>query len=153
MAQDSARRTIKVGYEQFVPPPVPPGMYYDPDLLLVLPQGVTRAGQGRVAASWFLGIGLFAVTLGVGYLVWDALTYGGGQTPAQRLLGLACWRRDTSGLAGRGPMALRQITGLFLNGELLSGPLIWLFSRDLNSVGDFFAGTVVLHDPNQLLHR
>jgi uncharacterized RDD family membrane protein YckC len=81
--------TIKVGYEPFVPPPVPPGMHFDRDL----------------------------------------------------------W------LAGRGPMAPRQITGLFLNGELASGPLIWLFSRDLNSVGDFFAGTVVLHDPNQLLHR
>ena len=144
--------TIKVGYEQFVPPSVPPGMHFDRDLWLVLPEGVRRAGKGRVAASWFLALGLFAVTLGIGYLVWAAVTWGGGQTPAQRLLGLACWRRDTSRLAGRGPMALRQITGLFLNGELASGPLIWLFSRDLNSVGDFFAGTVVLHDPNQLLH-
>ena len=49
-------------------------------------------------------------------------------------------------------MTLRQATGL-LNGELLMGPLIGVGSRDLNSVGDFFAGTVVLHDPNQLLHR
>jgi hypothetical protein len=31
--------------------------------------------------------------------------------------------------------------------------LIWLGSKELNSVGDFFAGTVVLYDPNQLLHR
>ncbi len=30
---------------------------------------------------------------------------------------------------------------------------IWLGSRDLNSVGDLFAGTRVLHDPNRLLHR
>ena len=54
---------------------------------------------------------------------------------------------------GRGSMALRQLTGLLLNGELLSGPLIWLFSPDMNSVGDFFVGTVVLHDPNHLLDR
>jgi uncharacterized RDD family membrane protein YckC len=40
-----------------------------------------------------------------------------------------------------------------MTGKLASGPLLWLFSRDLNSVGDFVAGTVVLHDPNQLLHR
>jgi hypothetical protein len=45
-------------------------------------------------------------------------------------------------------MALRQGIGLLLNGELLMGPLIWLGSTQLNSVGDFFAGTVVLHGPN-----
>jgi hypothetical protein len=145
--------TIKVGYEQFVPPTVPPGMWFDRDTWLILPRGVRPASKGRVAASWFLAIGLFAVTLGVGYLAWATVTWGQGQTPAERLLGLCCWRRDTSRLADRGRMALRQVTGLLLNGELLMGPLIWLGSKELNSVGDFFAGTVVLHDPDQLLHR
>jgi len=69
------------------------------------------------------------------------------------MLGLCCWRRDTREVAGRKHRALRQVTGLFLNGELLMGPLVWLGSKELNSVGDFFAGTVVLYDPNQLLHR
>jgi uncharacterized RDD family membrane protein YckC len=145
--------TIRVGYEQFVPPPVPPGMWFDRDTWLILPQGVRPASKGRVAASWFLGIGLFAVTLGVGYLAWALVTWDQGQTPAQRLLGLRCWRRDTSRVAGREHMALRQATGVLLNGELLIGPLIWLGSKELNSVGDFFAGTVVLSDPDQLLHR
>jgi uncharacterized RDD family membrane protein YckC len=150
---ESRTVTIKTGYEQFVPPPVPPGMWFDRDSWLILPQGVQLAPKGRVAASWFLAVGLFVVTLGVGYLAWAAVTWGQGQTPAQRLLGLRCWRRDTRDVAGRRPMTLRQGTGLLLNGELLMGPLIWSWSRDLNSVGDFFAGTVVLHDPNQLLHR
>ena len=145
--------TIKVGYEQFVPPTVPPGMWFDRDTGLILPQGLRPASKGRVAASWFLAIGLFTVTLGVGYLAWATVTWGQGQTPAQRLLRLCCWRRDTRRLADRGHMALRQVTGLLLNGELLMGPLIWLGSKELNSVGDFFVGTVVLHDPNQLLHR
>jgi uncharacterized RDD family membrane protein YckC len=145
--------TIKTGYEQFEPPSVPPGMWFDRDTWLVLPQGVRPASKARVAASWFLGVGLFAVTLGIGYLGWAALAWGQGQTPAQRLLGLRCWRRDTGRVAGRKQMALRQVTGLLLNGELLMGPLIWLNSRQLNSVGDFFAGTVVVHDPNRLLHR
>jgi uncharacterized RDD family membrane protein YckC len=145
--------TIKVGYEQFEPPPVPPGMWFDPGTWLVLPKGVQPASRGRVAASWFLAVGLFAVTLGVGYLAWAVVTWGQGQTPAQRLLGLCCWHRDTGALAGRGHMALRQITGLLMNGEAAAGPLIWLFARSLNSVGDFFAGTVVLHDPNHVLHR
>ena len=118
----------------------------------LLPQGVQLAPKGRVAASWFLAVGLFVVTLGVGYLAWALATWVQGQTPAQRLLGLRCWRRDTGSVAGRRPMTLRQATGL-LNGEAMIGPLIWLGSKDLNSVGDFFAGTVVLHDPNQLLHR
>jgi hypothetical protein len=43
--------TIKVGYEQFVPPPVPPGMWFDPDTWLILPLGVRPAAKGRVAAS------------------------------------------------------------------------------------------------------
>jgi uncharacterized RDD family membrane protein YckC len=145
--------TIKVGYEQFVPPRVPPGMWFDPDTWLILPQGVRTAGQGRVAASFFLAIGLFIATLGLGYLIWQVVAWDQGQTPAQRLLGLRCWRRDTREVAGRKHMALRQVTGLFLNGELLIGPLLWLNSKELNSVGDVFAGTVVLYDPNLLRHR
>jgi hypothetical protein len=54
--------TIKVGYEQFVPPRVPPGMYFDRDTWLILPLGVRPAEKGRVAASWFLGVDLFAGT-------------------------------------------------------------------------------------------
>jgi uncharacterized RDD family membrane protein YckC len=145
--------TIRVGYEQFVPPPVPPGMWFDRDTWLILPQGVRPASKGRVAAAYALAVVLFVATLGVGYLIWAAVAWGQGQTPAQRLLGLRCWRRDTRSVAGRKHMALRQVTGLLLNGELLMGPLIWLGSKELNSVGDFFAGTVVLHDPNQVLHR
>jgi hypothetical protein len=86
MAQDSARRTIRVGYEQFVPPPVPPGMYFDRDVWLVLPEGVRRAGKGRVAASWFLGVGLFIATVGIGYLVWGMVVRGRGHTPRS-----GCW--------------------------------------------------------------
>ena len=43
--------TIKVGYEQFVPPRVPPGMWFDPDTWLILPQGVRSAAKVRVAAT------------------------------------------------------------------------------------------------------
>jgi uncharacterized RDD family membrane protein YckC len=145
--------TIRVGYEQFVPPPVPPGMWFDRDTWLILPQGVRPATKGRVAAAYALAVALFIATLGVGYLIWAAVAWGQGQTPAQRLLGLRCWRRDIGRVAGRKHMALRQVTGLFLNGELLIGPLVWLGSKELNSVGDLFAGTVVLYDPNQVLHR
>jgi hypothetical protein len=48
-------------------------------------------------------------------------------------------------------MAQRQITGFFLNGELLSGFFIWLNGGYLRSVGDFFAGTVLLYDADGVL--
>jgi uncharacterized RDD family membrane protein YckC len=153
MTQDPGPRaaTIKVGYEQFDLPRVPPGRYFDRDTRLTLPLGVRPAEKGRVARSWFLGVGLFIVTLGVGYLAWSAVTWRQGQTPAQRLLGLRCWRPDTRRVADRQQMTLRQVTGVLLNGQALVGPLIWLGSRDLNSVGDLFAGTRVLHDPDQIM--
>ncbi|HTX26639.1 MAG TPA: hypothetical protein VME19_06445 [Streptosporangiaceae bacterium] len=158
-APDSEAEAIRRGYEQFAPPQVPAGMYYDRPTGLVLPQGVRPASVGRVAGAYCLAVALFIGTLGVGYLIWALVTWGHGQTPAQRLLGLRCWEpsadRGAGGVAGqvagRGKMAIRQVTGILLNGELLMGPFIMLLSPTLNSVGDFFAGTVVLHDPDGLL--
>jgi uncharacterized RDD family membrane protein YckC len=142
---------IKSGYENFTPPTAPPGMYYDRESELVLPLGTRPVGIGRVIASWILAILLFGVTLGVGYLIWAAIVWGHGQTPAQQVLGLRCWRPEASQVAGRMQMAIRQVTGLLLNGELVMGFLIMLISKDMNSVGDFFAGTVVLRDPDNVL--
>ena len=142
---------IRRGYAQYAPPPVPPGMYFDHDSGLVLPQGVQPRSIGRVAAAYTLDVLLFIVTLGIGYLAWAVVTWGSGQTPAQKLLGLRCWRPEASRPASRGQMAIRQSTGLLLNGELLMGPLILLVSKDRTSVGDFFVGTVVLHDPDNIL--
>jgi hypothetical protein len=51
MAMAQPHTVIKVGYEQFVPPPVPPGMRFGRDTWLILPLGARPAGQGRVAAD------------------------------------------------------------------------------------------------------
>jgi hypothetical protein len=53
-------------------------------------------------------------------------------------------------VAGREQTAQRQNTGFFLNGQLLAGFFIWLTSKKLRSVGDFFASTVLLHDPDEV---
>jgi uncharacterized RDD family membrane protein YckC len=148
-AQDA--EGIRRGYEQFAPPSVPPGMYVDRESGLVLPQGVRPRSIGRVAAAYALAVLLFIVTLGIGYLIWSVIVWDGGQTPAQKLVGLRCCDPETSRPASRGQMAIRQITGLLLNGELLMGPFILLTSQDRASVGDFFVGTVVLHDPERVL--
>ncbi len=149
-AQDP--EAIRRGYEQYAPP-VPPGMYFDCDSGLVLPQGVRPRSVGRVVAAYSLAVLLFIGTLGIGYIIWSLVTWGRGQTPAQRLLGLRCWRPETGRLASRGQMALRQVSGLLLNGELLMGVFILLLSKDRTAVGDYLIGSVVLHDPDNVLLR
>ena len=46
-------------------------------------------------------------------------------------------------------MALRQASGLLLNGELLAGVFILLIAPARTSVGDYLVNTVVLHDPHK----
>jgi uncharacterized RDD family membrane protein YckC len=148
-AQDA--EPIRRAYGQYAPPSVPPGMYFDRESRLTLPQGVRLRSIGRVIAAYLTAVLLFTVTLGVGYLIWSLVTWGDGQTPAQRLFGLRCWQPETRRAASRRQMALRQVSGLLLNGELLMGVFILLGAAGMASVGDFLLGTVVLHDPDDLL--
>ena len=136
------------GYEQFLPPQAPPGMYFDPASNLVLPQGVRLASRARVAAALLLGLLLFILTLGIGYIAWSLFTWGQGRTPAQRILNLRCWLPESCRVADRAEMAIRQVLGFFLCGGLIWGFFVWLVSNNLRSAGDLLAGTVVLHDPD-----
>jgi uncharacterized RDD family membrane protein YckC len=112
-----------------------------------VPVGGQPADNGQVVAAYLLGVLLFIVTLGVGYLAWSVVTWGEGQTPAQRIVGLRCWDPATGRTASRGRMALRQLTGVALNGQLLIGVFIMLSGMSAVSVGDVLLGTVVLRDP------
>ncbi len=148
-AQDA--EPVKRGYQQYAPPSVPPGMYYERESRLTLPQGVRPRSVGRVIAAYLTAVLLFIVTLGIGYLIWSLVTWGHGQTPAQRLYGLRCWQPETRRPASRGQMALRQVSNLLFDGELLAGVFILVCSTGMASVGDFLLGTVVLHDPDDAL--
>jgi uncharacterized RDD family membrane protein YckC len=143
--------TNRHSYERGAAPPVTPGTYFDHRSGLVLPQGVQPPGTRRVVAAYTVAVLLFVVTLGVGYIIWSLLVWGDGQTPAQRLFGLRCWRPESRCPAGSVQMALRQASGLLLNGELLVGVFILLIEPARTSVGDYFIGTVVLHDPHGAL--
>lgn len=112
-----------------------------------VPAGGQPADNGQVVAAYLLGVLLFIVTLGVGYLAWSVVTWGEGQTPAQRIVGLRCWDPATGRTASRGRMALRQLTGVALNGQLLIGVFIMLSGMSAVSVGDVLLDTVVLRDP------
>jgi uncharacterized RDD family membrane protein YckC len=149
----AGRTAVRRGYEQFAAPAVPPGMYFDRRSGEVLPEGVRPAGLGRLIAAACLAVVLFAVTLGVGYITWAVVVWGQGHTPAQRLLRLRCWLPDTGRVASREDMAVRQVLGLAVAGQLLIGVWLLLFTRAHRSVGDFLAGTVVVHDPDRVLPR
>jgi hypothetical protein len=154
MAQSPDAAAVSSRHEPSPAPPVPPGMYFDRGSWLVLPDGTRPARVSQVIAAYALAVLLFVLTLGAGYLIWAVVTWGQGQTPAQRLLGLRCWRPDPGRVADRKHMAIRQVTGLLFNGEALIGVFILFIGESLNSVGDFFAGTTVLYDPdNVLLNR
>jgi hypothetical protein len=141
------------GYGRSDAPPVPPGTYFDPSSGVVLPEGVQLASRGRLVAAFCLAIPLFAVTLGVGYIIWAVVAWGHGRTPAQQLLRLRCWMPEARRIAGREDMAVRQVLGLAFAGQLLIGVWLVLFSRAHMSLGDYLAGTVVVHDPDRVLQR
>jgi hypothetical protein len=48
---------------------------------LILPNGTTLAPVGRRIGAFFLGWLLSIVTLGIGYIIWGAISWSKGQTP------------------------------------------------------------------------
>lgn len=134
----------------------PPGMYLDPESGLTLPEGVMLASVGRRVAAFFLGIVLAIFTLGIGYVIWGLLVWGGGQTPTFQVMGMRCWRPETGRVAGFWWMALREIGGRILEDvlaifTLLFSLILMLVTRRRQSLHDLIAGTVVLRDPNGVL--
>jgi uncharacterized RDD family membrane protein YckC len=137
-------------------PMLPPGTYLDQASGLVLPNGTVLASPGRRIGAFFLAIPLSIVTLGIGYLIWGLIVWGNGQTPALQVLGMRCWRPEEARVATFWWMALREIVGRIVDGilsiitELVS--FFFMLSRpDRRTLHDLIAGTVVLHDPDNVL--
>ncbi len=158
------------GYETVAPPasqygggagdaygaPVPAGMYLDPANGLVLPNQVVLAPVGRRIGAYFLAIPLSIVTLGIGYLIWGAIVWGKGTSPALQVLGMRAWSPENSAPAGWGRMALRNIVGGFVQGilfliTLLISFVLFLTGKEHKSIPDHIGGTVIVHDPGKVL--
>jgi uncharacterized RDD family membrane protein YckC len=136
---------------------IPSGMYLDQESGLALPNGTVLASSGRRIGAFFLAIPLSIITLGIGYLIWGLIVWGNGQTPALQVLGMRCWRPEDRRVATFWWMALREVVGRLIDGilwvitELVS--FIFMLSRpDRRTLHDLIAGTVVLHDPDKVLH-
>jgi uncharacterized RDD family membrane protein YckC len=131
-------------------------MYFDPQSGLMLPMGTALAGHGLRIGSWFLDRLLAFVTLGIPYAIWALCIWGRGQTPAQQILGLRCWRPEDGRVASWGWMAMREIIGNIIQAVLsfitaLVSFILFLTRQDRRPLTDLVAGTVVLHDPNGVL--
>jgi uncharacterized RDD family membrane protein YckC len=136
--------------------PMPPGMYYDPDSQLAVPNGTTLASHGRRIGAYFLAIPLSIVTLFIGYAIWGLIVWGRGQTPALQVLGMRCWKLDHGRRADWGDMALREIVGRFIIEGIvpfagLVSFIMFLATKQRRAIHDYVGGTVVLHDPNKVL--
>jgi uncharacterized RDD family membrane protein YckC len=139
-------------------PDVPEGMFYDNASGLVLPQGTELASAGRRIGAFFLAIPLAIVTLGIGYVIWGLIVWPKGTTPALGILGMRCWRPEENRVPGFWWMALREIVGRIADGILsfvtgLVSFILFLSSKERNSLHDLIAGTVVLYDPQKVLSK
>ena len=144
------------GYGQVPAAAVPQGMYFDQASGLMLPDGTQLASVGRRIGAYFLAIPLAIVTLGIGYIIWGLIIWGNGQTPAQQVLGMRCWRPETNRVPGFWYMALREIVGGIVTGILgiiteLTSFVLFVTGREHKAIHDYIAGTVVLYDPNKVL--
>lgn len=137
---------------------VPREMFFDQASGLALPEGVQLASVGRRIGAWFLAFPLFIVTLGIGYIIWGAIVWDRGQTPALQVLGMRCWRPETRRVAGWWWMALREIVGVpiesfFYFVSLVVSFILMIATKEHKCLHDYIAGTVVLNDPNKVLTR
>ena len=137
--------------------PIPAGQYFDHLSGLVLPNGTQLASVGRRIGSYFLALVLFIVTLGIGYLVWGAISWAKGQTPTQQVLGMQTWRPQTRANATWGEQFLRELSRILyiipFIGWIIAIVSFFMFvaSREHRALHDQVGGTIVLHDPNRVL--
>lgn len=140
----------------YPPAPVGEGFYLEPTSGVVLPNGVQLASQGRRIGAYFLAIPLAIVTLFIGYLIWGAIVWSKGTSPALQVLGMKVYRPEQRQTATWGTMALRNIVGGLAQGILsiitgLISFVLFLTRADRKSLPDLIASTVVVHDPDKRL--
>jgi uncharacterized RDD family membrane protein YckC len=141
----------------------PPAVYVAPQPVkverladeLIIPAGYELASARRRVASFFLGLVLLVITLGIGYAIWGVIAWRKGRTPTQQILRLRTERMGDRGPAGWGRMALREVLGRFA--ELLVPPVVAIISlvmmltrADRRTIHDLIAGTAVVHALRQL---
>lgn len=137
-----------------VPAGRPPAPYWTPEAQLGLPEGVVLAPVGRRIGAAFLAVPLAFVTLGIGYLIWGAIVWGKGTSPALQVLGMRAWKEDRRGGADWSDMAMRNIVDWLVRAvtcgiaSVVSFVLFLVDEPRHRSLADRIGGTVIVHDPH-----
>ncbi|HWJ09259.1 MAG TPA: hypothetical protein VNS46_07780 [Nocardioides sp.] len=139
------------GTPGYGPPPLEP---WHAAAQLGLPEGVVLAPQGRRVGAFFLTIPLVLVTLGIGYLVWGAIVWGRGTSPALQVLGMRAWKPERRWVAGWGDMAARNgldwlVAMATCNISRPVSFVMFLTDQPLHrTLADRIGDTVIVHDPH-----
>ncbi len=120
----------------------------------ILPPGVSVANPWIRLGSYILEGILMLITLGIGWLIWGAMTAGSGQTPAKRVLKLRVIGASSLTPVGfakmfwvRGFLAgiVAQLAILCTLGVLLFMPF---WDKRKQNLWDKISSTYVVNDPN-----
>ena len=138
------------------PPPPPPAAAAAAQATTAVPEGTVLSSLGKRFGGALLTGVLIVVTLGIGYLIWAAIAYGKGQTPAKQILKMYVIDTETGLPATWGKMFLR---GFVIDGVLnsITGGVfslistIWIFTNPKRQrLTDLVLKTIVVDAPNGL---
>lgn len=141
-------------------PPVaaPPTPAFGPPMgygTFQLPPGVELAPTGRRVGAFFLMIPLYIVTLAVGYVIWGAVKWSSGTSPALSLLKMRVVDAETGQPVTWGGMFVRDFLGGIVQalfGVMYIVSFVMFLSGDRHqSIQDKVGKTVVVYDPNGVL--
>ena len=137
------------------PPPAPAAGGFGAPTAGVAGAGLELSSPGKRFGAWLLDGLLIIVTLIIGWLIWWVIAMGKGQSPGKQLLKMRCVRVDENRVANWGEMAMRELVGKYLLGNVTFGITtivggIQIISDDnkRQALWDKIGGTTVVEDPN-----
>ena len=138
------------------PPPPPPAAAAAAQATTAVPEGTVLSSLGKRFGGALLTGVLVVLTVGIGYLIWAAIAYGKGQTPAKQILKMYVIDTETGLPATWGKMFVR---GFVIDGVLnsITGGVfslisaIWIFTNPKRQrLTDLVLKTIVVDAPNGL---
>lgn len=138
------------------PPPPPPAAAAAAQATTAVPEGTVLSSLGKRFGGALLTGVLIVLTVGIGYLIWAAIAYGKGQTPAKQILKMYVIDTETGLPATWGKMFVR---GFVIDGVLnsITGGVfslisaIWIFTNPKRQrLTDLMLKTIVVDAPNGL---
>lgn len=152
--QDQSSLSVPPPEPAPTPPPAPVPAPETSASGQVLPAGVSAVSPWMRLACYLVEGLLATITLGIGWLIWAAMTAGSGQTPAKRVLKQRVIDSGSLQPVGMGKMfwmrglvagVVGSIAIVFTLGIILLMPF---WDKRNQNIWDKISSTYVVHDPN-----